>query len=211
MADEQTIKKVSATVIALDEPNTLRDRLGSSEWATIESIKVMRTIGTKDVALLSGLAHSSLQNIDLQDATINSIPDGAFEHCDELVSISLPSCNTISKDCFKDCRNLKFVTLSKKISAIEENAFLNCESIEEICLPTNLSLIGKNAFGNCINLSTVVCEASYPPICSNDAFHNISANNVFYICKQGFKEYSGDVFWKNFNLKENTIKQIKNL
>ncbi|MBP3716552.1 MAG: leucine-rich repeat domain-containing protein [Paludibacteraceae bacterium] len=204
MEDVQT-KKLTATVIALDEPNTLRDRLGSSEWATIGSIKVMRTIGVKDIALLSGLAHNSLQNIDLQDASISNIPDGAFEHCDELVSISLPSCNTIPKNCFKDCIKLKNVTIAKRIATIEENAFLNCLAIQKITLPTNISIIGKKAFANCPNLSTIVCEASYPPICSNDSFVSINNNSEFYIVRQGFEEYKNDVFWKNFNLIEHIL------
>lgn len=205
MTNEQ-IKKTSATVIALDEPNTLRDRLASSEWATIESIKVMRTIGIKDIALLAGLAHSSLKNIDLQDAIISAIPDATFRDCDELVSISLPACNSIPKECFKDCKKLRFVTIAKKTASIEEDAFFNCAEIEEIELPSNISIIGKTAFGNCSKLEKVVSEASYPPICSNDAFNNIHPNCVFHICTQGIKEYSNDIFWKNFNLKEEIIK-----
>lgn len=206
---ENTAKKIAARVIALDEPNTLRDRLGSSEWATIESIKVMRTIGVKDIALLSGLAHSSLMHIDLQDATINTIPDGAFEHCNELISISLPNCNTISKDCFKDCHKLKQIVIAKKTATLEENAFFNCSELEDIVLPPNISIIGKTAFGNCTKLATIYSEASYPPICSNDAFNNINPNSIFYICPQGLKEYQNDIFWKKYDLEEYINKETK--
>lgn len=70
----ENTKKLTATVIALEEPDTLRDRLGCAEWASTESIKIMRSIGTKDIALLSGLAHNSLKCIDLQDAIISNLP-----------------------------------------------------------------------------------------------------------------------------------------
>lgn len=195
----ENTKKLTATVIALEEPDTLRDRLGCAEWASTESIKIMRSIGTKDIALLSGLAHNSLKCIDLQDAIISNLPEGAFEGCEELESIILPQCTTLPKNIFKGCKSLTNVELQSPLTTIEPFVFSDCTALEQIVLPQNISLIGEKAFYNCAKLALIESKAPYPPICHESSFENISASCQFVIPANHLNDYCAVEYWKKHN------------
>lgn len=202
ITDNTPVKKIASKVIALDEPNSLRDRLGCTEWASTESITVMSAIGVKDIALLRGLAHYSLKSIDLQDATIATLPANAFDGCEALEAIKLPACNNIPQNTCSNCPSLKLIEINKQTTNIEDNAFYNCQVLESIELPANLSVIGKLAFANCANLRAVVIKAQYPPICNEDTFNGIASDCCFTVPQGHLNDYQTDGYWKKFKLVE---------
>lgn len=195
-------KKNQTIVIALDEPNTLRDRLGCAEWAMTENIKIMREIGDKDMALLSGLSHNSLKNIDLQDAYIANIDHASFANCETLETIVLPMCDSIPEDMFNNCASLYDVKMQSTTSNINKRAFFGCSKLEKIELPQTLSAIGADAFCNCINLKEIICRSTFPPLCNESSFKDIHKQCKVIIPTGCHDNYSTANVWKNFKIEE---------
>lgn len=64
---------------------------------------------------------------------IISIGDYAFQNCNALSNIELPSnVNTIGKGAFHTCRNLKKITIGKNVSEIGSVAFYGLENINDV-------------------------------------------------------------------------------
>ena len=56
---------------------------------------------------------------------------------------------------FRDCVNLRKVSLPESISEIAHYVFLGCRSLEEVNIPSSVEYIGLSAFGDCVNLTQV--------------------------------------------------------
>lgn len=67
----------------------------------------------------------------------------------EKVEIDVP---IIDACAFRNCKNLKEVTLSKRVKVIWNMAFMGCENLSKINFPKGLERIGEGAFQNCVNL-----------------------------------------------------------
>ena len=61
----------------------------------------------------------------------------------------------IAKEGFKDCTNLKSVTIPNGIKTIGESAFWGCSSLEEVSIPASISIIESSAFYRCDALKNV--------------------------------------------------------
>eukprot|EP00551_Chaetoceros_affinis_P006574 CAMPEP_0203666354 /NCGR_PEP_ID=MMETSP0090-20130426/3400_1 /ASSEMBLY_ACC=CAM_ASM_001088 /TAXON_ID=426623 /ORGANISM="Chaetoceros affinis, Strain CCMP159" /LENGTH=731 /DNA_ID=CAMNT_0050530205 /DNA_START=203 /DNA_END=2398 /DNA_ORIENTATION=+ len=97
----------------------------------------------------------------------------AFQGCDKLVSISIPSdVTSIGMYSFKGCTSLIYAYLPPSITSIGESAFENCRSLSSIVLPegvrsdyagagTHMSRIGTNAFRNCRTLQRAFMGSRY--------------------------------------------------
>lgn len=69
----------------------------------------------------------------------------------------------IEEEAFKDCYNLRGISLSECIDVIGQSVFSGCINLRHIYLPKSLRKIGKYAFDNCKNLRMLdlkqgVCE-----------------------------------------------------
>jgi len=98
----------------------------------------------------------------LVDPSVKSIEDGAFQSCDKLESITIPStCESVGDNSFRKCAKLKSVTFltkmpkvpgeprSSKLRSIGEWSFFNCSSLLVVKLPHGLESIGERAFQRC--------------------------------------------------------------
>lgn len=84
-----------------------------------------------------------------------TIAKGAFHHCANLESITLPDCVTKIDDfAFHGCKNLKTITLPQSLRSIGKDAFQNCESLTEVEIPKSVRSIGDGAFESCKALTT---------------------------------------------------------
>ena len=80
----------------------------------------------------------------------------AFQDCDELTSISIPSSVTaVGGYAFDGCLNLKSITLPEELTEIGMYAFQECKSLETITLPNSVTTIGNYAFYVCQNLKSI--------------------------------------------------------
>ena len=63
---------------------------------------------------------------------------------------------SLGKNAFYNCVNLKSFTVPEGITSILDNCFMNCENLEEIILPSSLKTVETNAFSNCKSLKKVI-------------------------------------------------------
>lgn len=89
----------------------------------------------------------------------------AFQNCENLVSISLPSSlNTLGNYAFYNCENLVSISLPGSLKTIGDHAFSDCENLVSISLPGSLNTIGKYAFSHCKKLSNIEISDSVKTI-----------------------------------------------
>ena len=67
---------------------------------------------------------------------------------------------SIASRAFKDCANIKSVTLPDSVTAIGNEAFSGCTRLKTLTLPANLESIGKSAFEKCGVLKNVTFETT---------------------------------------------------
>ena len=56
---------------------------------------------------------------------------------------------------FKECTNLKQITIPGSVTTIGQIAFSGCSSLTSITLPNSITRIGASAFQNCTNLTSI--------------------------------------------------------
>ena len=97
-----------------------------------------------------------------------SIAEEAFRDCEDLKSITLPEgVKSVGMWAFEDCKNLTSVTLSKGLITIGWGAFKNCENIQSIVLPEGLATLEEEAFESCSRLTDITLPASLESIGKN--------------------------------------------
>ena len=78
---------------------------------------------------------------------VTSIGGGAFEGCEYLTSVTIPSGVTrIGDYAFSGCRALTSVVISNGVTYIGEGAFLSCRGLSSVTIPNSVTSIGDNAF-----------------------------------------------------------------
>lgn len=138
--------------------------------------------GLKSLEMYAFADCSSLESIDLSNASLTEIPKKAFENCTSLRSVKLPPTVTkIAEDAFSGCRNLEEITglsdcsiteigtdafygcsklksldfSSATFTALPEKAFSGLRGLTHVTVPKTLTAIGANTFYGCKNLTQV--------------------------------------------------------
>ncbi len=142
------------------EPNPATD----FEYHTNSSqtgILIDKYIGTSEhVIIPSYIDHLpvlSLRGV-ADDQVSTAIAEGVFED-QSIQTVMIPeTVKVIGHKCFKNCQNLKSVTIASNSSLtdISGRSFENCTKIEEIDLSsTQVKAIGSSAFRGCANLKSI--------------------------------------------------------
>lgn len=107
----------------------------------------------------------------LEDLREITIPEGvhegvlvigraAFEECDQLESVALPSTlKYIGKDAFSECSALEEISLPDALTVISRGAF-SCSGLKSITIPVGVKWIGTDAFSSCESLESVIIYSS---------------------------------------------------
>ncbi len=99
---------------------------------------------------------------------------------------------------FKDCKNIKKVSLPSKMKEIHGGAFQGCTGIEELILPEGLVKIETFAFYGCTSLKTVTIpkEVSY---IGQNAFAKCSSVDEYKVDEENdyFKSIDGVIYDKD--------------
>lgn len=119
---------------------------------------------------------------------IQYIGDEAFHGNVKLDTVSLLGVLYIGNRVFKDCSELKNVTLSDSIGNIGKEAFSGCNMLETLHIPNGIENIGFGAFSNCNGLKSVDMSGSTKTTVSigEYAFYNceklenITFNDTYY-------------------------------
>ena len=145
--------------------------------ASVTSIKVHGPLTNDDIINALNTNMRSCYAIDLSDAEIEALPDGAFNGKIGLLEITLPAgLKAIGNNAFNGCFALRNeVTIPAGVETIGSNAFKGCRNAKfNPALPETLTAIGDYAFQNCANLYAVTLPASLQTI----GAHAFEASNV---------------------------------
>jgi len=99
---------------------------------------------------------TNVQSIDISETCIG-IADGAFEDCDNLLEVTVPSSVTrLGAYAFRSCDNLQTVSLPLTITEIKDGTFYNCQSLTTVNIPKYTTSVGTHAFYNCDSLEGII-------------------------------------------------------
>ena len=107
----------------------------------------------------------------------------------------VPSTVTIIENqAFKNCSNLKNVTMPNTVISIGESAFYNCSSLTDIIIPDGVLSIGDYTFSGCSSLVSITIPKSVTSV----------ERWAFYACRSLEKvNYDGDyTTWSNISIGE---------
>jgi hypothetical protein len=88
--------------------------------------------------------------------TVTSIGDGAFDNCYNLTSVFIPnSVTSIGERAFSRCTGLTSVDIPNNIISIGQNAFFYCKKLSSFAIPNGATSVGNRAFQGCSGLKSV--------------------------------------------------------
>ena len=130
--------------------------------------------------------------------TVKEIQEYAFDGCDGLTSVTIPSSVTsIGARAFYNCSSLTSVTIPSSVTSIGTSAFWYCSSLTSVTIPSSVTSIGADAFRSCSGLTSVTIPNSIT-IIREYTFDGCSAltsvtipNSVTKILKSAFSNCSG--------------------
>jgi len=99
---------------------------------------------------------SGLQNISLRDGTL-SIACNAFRNCTDLRTITIPeSVTEIGEYAFANCSSLTSISIPGNVTSIGWSAFAECSKITSITIPNGVTKLEQRLFSGCSQLNTII-------------------------------------------------------
>ena len=104
-----------------------------------------------------------LEKVIFKGSKIMGIEPYTFKNCVNLKEITLPeSLTIIAYDAFLGCSSLTKVVIPDNVTEIEKTAFSQCTSLTEATIGRSVKSIGKKCFDGCEKLATVICKGETP-------------------------------------------------
>ena len=126
----------------------------------------------------------------LSVAKLQAVGEHAFQECDGLTSVSLPSATKIGKRAFYRCRNLATISLPA-VSTIVDSAFYDCSGLKKLQLgATPPTSVGEKPFFGCpLARELELIKPDGNPLTDNALDH---AKDLYKAAEDGDK---GDNLW----------------
>lgn len=131
---------------------------------------------------------------------ITSIYAAAFKDCANLRSVTIPaSVTSIGINAFSGCTSLSSVTFAggSKLTSVGNNAFYNCDSLTSIVIPDGVTTIKAEAFADCANLMSVTISASVTTIGKNVFMQSRNLNTITF--RGTVAQWNAITFGDNWN------------
>ena len=128
---------------------------------------------TYQVLAISAYAfyQSSIDAIDLPDG-LETIGREAFTYCENLRYLDIPdTVTTIGKAAFAGCESLCYVRLSEGLRLMQPELFAGCSQLQTVLLGSQIKNIGTKAFSDCEQLRTIYLPETVKKI-GTGAFYN---------------------------------------
>ena len=104
-----------------------------------------------------------LEKVIFNGSKIKEIEPYTFKNCVNLKEITLPeSLMIIDYDAFFGCSSLTKVVIPDNVVEIGKKAFLGCTSLTEATIGRIVISIGEKCFDGCEKLATVICKGESP-------------------------------------------------
>ena len=112
-------------------------------------------------------------------SNVTSIGKEAFYFCDGLTNVTIPyGVTSIGEKSFHGCSNLTSVTISSSVTSIDRGAFASCTSLSSVTLPNSISLIDCDVFKNCVSLTSISIPNSVTTIAAG-AFEKCGLTQLY--------------------------------
>ena len=164
------------------------------------------TIGTYAFAECEDLVSISLPSLGL-----SAIPDGCFQGCTSLESITIPrTVTSIGNDAFAGCTSLRSVTFqglngsaTPSITSIGARAFDGCSALENITIPATVTNMGAYSFRNCSSMEYIRMLPTTPPTAGAYMFNNTINNplTIYVPDATSLAAYQSATNWKTSSYK----------
>lgn len=107
--------------------------------------------------------------------TVTEIGEEAFKNCENIKSVTIPETVTvIGKSAFAGCVKLENVSMSDNVTEIASFAFSGCKALKLDKLPESITTLGAYAFKNCTSLAGIIIQPKLERI-GNGAFEGCTA------------------------------------
>lgn len=142
-----------------------------------------------------------LLSVFLPDSSITSIGIGAFEFCEKLDYIEIPSSAlSINARAFNGCQGLKWIWRPLNVTSIGTKAFMDCSSLTSFTIPASVISLGDSIFYNCNQLTQLIAFPAIPiTLLSANVFYGVdkTACNL-HIPIKSLSLYETAAYWKDF-------------
>lgn len=161
-----SIDGVAVTSIGFDDTDIV-----FSEYAehiilpdTVEEIAPRAFYGSNVIKSISGgslkivgsfaFYASSIETFKTKGSTI--IDYKAFEHCENLLDVTLDNVLVIEDYAFAHCSMLKEISIGDHLRSLSSYAFSNCYKLKKVIIRSDLAELDKYSFSDCYNLTDVL-------------------------------------------------------
>lgn len=132
------------------------------------------------------MSYENGQGVITFDGIARRIGNGAFKDCDNLKSITLPdSIRVVGIGAFENCINLEEVNLPDSLIGIQREAFAWCTKLSEMTIPRRVEIVEGSAFIKCTELRAF--KGSHA---SKDGRTLIIDGSVVAFASAGVEEYN---------------------
>ena len=135
---------------------------------------------------------------------IMEIEPYTFKNCVNLKEITLPeSLTIIAYDAFFGCSSLTKVVIPDNVFEIGKTAFLGCTSLTEATIGRSVRSIGESCFDGCKKLATVICKGETPARLGVGAFMKDDGGSKYItsikVPTKAVSTYKDAERWKDFS------------
>lgn len=197
---------LALSLVPVSAAGSLQEEEGA-QWITVEGIEGGEVLFKKETGTIEK-CRLTVTSANIPD-TINDVPvkiiaNSAFRNCGDLKSVTIPeSVREIGMGAFSGCSKLEIVTFKGETTDIGSSAFSFCSNLTEVVLPTKLERIESDVFSSCSMLSQVTIPNSVISI-GEGAFagcHSISTITL----PENLKKLGGGAFRECTKIEEVTI------
>ncbi len=133
---------------------------------------------------------------------VTEIGGGAFEGCEVLTSIALPSTvNEIDDRAFAYCLALESLIIPSGVSEVNTSTFEGCTALTTVVLPATINEVDALAFKGCSALQSIYCAATTPPRITAGTFDDIASDAVIYVPTAALAAYQSASVWSTYSSK----------
>lgn len=187
---------------------------GFSECASLDNVTFPASMTSTSDNSFSNC--SSLRNLDL-GKNLLVIGPSAFENDSILSGVNIPeTVYGLGVGAFKNCVSLPYVKIPKgDLTTVSKESFKGCNGIEWISLSENITSLGENAFEGCTGIKYVKSYAMTPPEGLANFPSDVETNGTLFVPEDNDEypdvlgDYQYSPTWENWGtfkrITENTL------
>lgn len=192
---------------AITLPESLME-IGQSVFlgTQLKEITIPANVGALGASAFEGSDAGTmpLEKVIFNGSKIMEIEPYTFKNCVNLKEITLPeSLTIIAYDAFFGCSSLTKVVIPDNVTEIEKTAFSQCTSLTEATIGRSVISIGKSCFDGCKKLATVICKGETPARLGVGAFMKDDGGSKYItsikVPTKAVPTYKDAERWKDFS------------